>query len=958
LGAPVDFDPFADDDSAAQVPNELMAAHDQQDLVRREPLQQAHDAQSAPEPGGRLDRTFKHALGTMEDIYRPALEGGGGVLGSLSGVPAGPYGMVAGGGLGYAIGKKAADWLDIYRGVKEPYESAGEVWKETLLQDIPEGVTLEAGGMLAGAALVPVMKGGKWALKKITTDPIKYLFSKKWAQDQASKILVAHMGDNVIYAANREHAEQILKEFPGLKFTPAEMAADPSLLALQRSQARSEGPAKNLTKEMEAQNDAVLKDAYQKQFGGQEGIDDVIGALQAEQEALKTGAYSAAATARRKAIDLGQVGPDVTGTQLLDAIDTAKMPVKKTMDELESMIPDYRMEFKETKAAIGDILSSKKLSEKQRIAVERARDSIENIIETQGPSTHTAFAARRTLNDEIEAAFAQGKDSQGQALLKVKDGLLKDLQSVTYAARSGKVMEAGGKPIYPDELAQRLEVGARQLAQMKAAPEQLDALAMYQKLAQDDPLTAGAYMQQMKESKKDWASRIAEKYKGIYGDPIYKADPAQAKRIADLEAAQAEIQSALATASPGQDVASLMRAYNEYASSQYFGKFDKGAVKRITARGSERAGTSTALENMAGKLKTPSGAMDLINSIGKEKAAAIMKGSYAYDLYKMTKGYEKLSSDQLNGWIAQNRQALDRYGLTDQFKDLGKSVKMAEAAADAAKDFETAAVKNLLGADPDQAIGKAISGSAPAKRILELMAKTKGNPAALAGLQHAMGDHIMGKIVTARNTIAQNPAVSVAKFKAITSKYDSALKALYKDSPEKLKSLYQMRDAYEIMSRSVASSLGGGSDTMENVFTEMFKKGAGKVLPRAVGWIPALFERFGKYNAQQIEGILTRALFDPNYADELVRIAGAKKMPSTVSPYPSPKNVDQRIQRLIRNNVIDLQTYRAQAQKAAQVGAAGAAMAAPVPEQMQDIPDKIEEYIFQNGELRPKGAMQ
>jgi hypothetical protein len=894
----------------------------------------------------------------MEDIYRPVLEGLGGGLGGLAGASAGPAGMMVGGTAGYVAGKKGADWLDIYRGAKQPYESAGEVWKETLLQDVPEGMALEAGGQLVGAALVPVMKGGKWALKKITTDPIKYLFSKKWAQDQASKILVAHMGDNVIYAANREHAEQILKEFPGLKFTPAQMADDPSLLALQRSQARGESPAKNLTLEMEAQNDAVLKDAYQKQFGGQEGIDDVIGALQAEQEALKTGAYSAAATARRKAIDLGQIGPDVTGTQLLDAIDTAKMPVKKTMDELESMIPDYRMEFKETKAAVDNILGKKKVSQKRKRAVRKILEDIEAEISTSGPTTHTAFAVKETLDDAIDEAFKNSKDRLGKTLLEIKDGLLKDLQNVTYAARSGKVMEAGGKPIYPDELAQRLEVGARQLAQMKAAPEQLDALAMYQKLAQDDPLTAGAYMQQMKESKKDWASRIAEKYKGIYGEPIYKADPAQAKRIADLEAAQAEIQSALATASPGQDVASLMRAYNKYASGQYFGRFDKGAVRRITARGNEKAGTSTALENMAGKVKTPSGAMHLIEAIGKDKAAAIMKGSYAYDLYRMTKGYEKLSSDQLNGWIAQNRQALDRYGLTDQFKDLGKSVKMAEAAADAAKEFETVAVKNLLGADPDQAIGKAISGSAPAKRILELMAKTKGNPAALAGLQHAMGDHIMGKIVTARSTIAQNPAVSVAKFKAITSKYDSALKALYKDSPEKLKSLYQMRDAYEIMSRSVASRLGGGSDTMENVFTEMFKKGAGKVLPRAVGWIPALFERFGKYNAQQIEGILTRALFDPNYADELVRIAGAKKMPSTVSPYPSPKNVDQRIQRLIRNNVIDLQTYKAQAQKAAQVGAAGAAMAAPVPEQMQDIPDKIEEYIFQNGELRPKGAMQ
>jgi hypothetical protein len=103
---PVDFDPFADDDSAAQVPNELMAAHDQQDLVRREPLQQAHDAQYAPEPDGRLDRTFKHALGTMEDIYRPALEGLGGGLGGLAGASAGPAGMMVGGTAGYVAGKK------------------------------------------------------------------------------------------------------------------------------------------------------------------------------------------------------------------------------------------------------------------------------------------------------------------------------------------------------------------------------------------------------------------------------------------------------------------------------------------------------------------------------------------------------------------------------------------------------------------------------------------------------------------------------------------------------------------------------------------------------------------------------------------------------------------------------------------------------------------------------------
>jgi hypothetical protein len=76
---------------------------------------------------------------------------------------------------------------------------------------------------------------------------------------------------------------------------------------------------------------------------------------------------------------------------------------------------------------------------------------------------------------------------------------------------------------------------------------------------------------------------------------------------------------------------------------------------------------------------------------------------------------------------------------------------------------------------------------------------------------------------------------------------------------------------------------------MENFFTEMLKRAPVRYFRRAVGWIPALFERFGKYNAQQIEGILTRALFDPNYADELVRIAGAKKCQALLARIPAPK---------------------------------------------------------------------
>ena len=111
---------------------------------------------------------------TPKDIApyaRPILETGGllagGVIGAASPIPGG---SVIGAGLGYGIGKGAADRLDEYAGVKQP-ESVGDAFLGAG-KDVATGATMEMGGQVAGKALAKGLevggKFGKQAIGKLT----------------------------------------------------------------------------------------------------------------------------------------------------------------------------------------------------------------------------------------------------------------------------------------------------------------------------------------------------------------------------------------------------------------------------------------------------------------------------------------------------------------------------------------------------------------------------------------------------------------------------------------------------------------------------------------------------------------------------------------------------------------------------------------------------------------------
>ena len=806
---------------------------------------------------------------TLSHLARPTLEAGGMMGGSLlgagAGLPTGPGAILtgaAGGTLGYGIGKQSADYVDQLLGLRKP-PSLKELAIQTP-KDLATGAAYEAGGQIFGKLILePVFKGGKWVFGKVA-ETAKGLFSKESMKQSAGKILMAHTSEGTIYAENAKQAAAIEKEIPGLKFTMGQRTADPSMIKLERTQMRKPGPAATTNAEQIASNNEALRNYYQKNFPGKEGVDDLSSKLQQTRTDLAGLESGTKRATIEKATSIGPTPPQETGSTLLGTIDKSKIPVKGAMSELESQIPDYQMKFGNTFKAVEDILSSKKISVGQRKAVERIQKDIEKVLE-QGKSTHTAFGVRRTLNDEIDKAFSTGSDSTGAVLMKIKGGLESDLGEVAKLARTGKIAEHEGKIIYPDKLAEQYEQNVKTIATSKSIKDP-DIETMTKEIGE---IQQTPYMQVVHEPKRAFTDRLTRDYTRLTGKEVpYKTATDDIEHIKQLVERNKEIKKVLSQVEPGKDVASSMKAYNDFASKEYFGRFEKGAVKQATARGTQASGTAARIENLPGYFTSPSGSDDLIRAIGKTKAGEIMKGHYAYDLLKNTTGPEgTVITSKLSTWTSKNASQLEKYGIKGEFDSIAKAQSIAEDAAKLATEFERGAASRILSADPEKAIANAIKGNNAGKAATDLLRMVKGDRAATEGLKNAFADHIMAQVQTTAKDVAGNPIISNAALQRTMAKYAPAMKVLYRNEPSKLRALNSMKEAYEIAVRNKTSPIGGGSDTAENILTSLSNI---NLLSRTATIARGLWKTIGKYSGQQVDDLVTRAMFDPEYAETLV----------------------------------------------------------------------------------------
>jgi hypothetical protein len=877
-----------------QAPNELKASHTPAGSQPNQPA-------------------VNPAFEAIAPYYRAALEGGGmvagGTMGAAAGLPTGPGAAlagVAGGAMGYAAGKRGADYIDESLGLRKPLQLE-EVLPQTA-SDLKTGAMMEMGGQVANKLVFqPVMKYGKLAFDK-ASELAGAIFTKGGTEKAAGNVIKAATSSGDIYAANAEQAASIEKEIPGLRFSMGQRTNDPNIIKLERAQMRKPGEGANVSSEQIASNNEALRAYYQKNFGAKENIDDLIGSLQRTQETLGTRAQAAQAATDSAAGLLPSSTPQETGQAITGKIQQAKAPVKATMNELEAQIPDYPMEFSATKDAIRTELQNPKASMQQKAALASFAKDMDEIIK-KGPGTHSAMGVRRTLTDQISDMTLAGKDSAARALLQVKEALESDLAAISEKAVSGEIKLYRGQVGDPSKLTNALEGHLKQIAELKA--KQAPDIKAMQDVLQQNKIPA---MRVTHESDASFAERLGKDYTNITGKPIpTKGAEAEAK-IAELTSQANEIKAIISELEPGSDVAVAMRTFNKYAREQYFERFKKGAVATATQKGNQITGGRMPMENIGKQFTTPSGADDLIRAIGPEEAAQAMKGHFSYDMMKNTTdpATGKIVTAKLNAWIGKNSAALERFGIKGDFAGVQNAQEVADKALAAAAGFEKTAAATILKADPGKAIAAAFSGNNPAAKAAQLMQMVSKDPAAKAGLQRAYSDHMMEQIQTTAKDIVGNPEVSNAAFQRLMAKNSETLKVIYKEEPEKIKALNMMKTAYEISIRNKKSPIGGGSDTAENVLTELGKL-SNIPLPRTVSIARGVVKVLTNIGKNNVDDLVTQSLFNPDYAETLIKASRGQIKPEDLTA-------------ILNGKIVSADAYRTRAMGQAAAGMGAAAL--------------------------------
>lgn len=238
-------------------------------------------------------------------------------------------------------------------------------------------------------------------------------------------------------------------------------------------------------------------------------------------------------------------------------------------------------------------------------------------------------------------------------------------------------------------------------------------------------------------------------------------------------------------------------------------------------------------------------------------------------------------------------------GLADQVKAAQAKLKEAERAAGRSeKDVEDRINKGALGAvidsDPDKAVSAIMSdGNKSARRLDELVALTKNDADARAGLKAAVRDYMIDKSTT--TATEKLPAgdsrgpLSFAKTQKLFQEHEQQLAKVF--SPEEMNSLRVVHKALEVQNLE-RIRVRSGSDTVEKLLQNNAEKfletpmgrATGAILLMKVGMLKgqgllAIAKRYGAgltpEDGQRAHDLLTRAAYDP----DLAMVLATRKIP-------------------------------------------------------------------------------
>jgi|GEM_PF-4341358 len=353
------------------------------------------------------------------------------------------------------------------------------------------------------------------------------------------------------------------------------------------------------------------------------------------------------------------------------------------------------------------------------------------------------------------------------------------------------------------------------------------------------------------------------------------AAPPNNRLISRLTQARGAVDEALS----GEGAGAQLKTATTFFKKEVIDKFRTGAVGDILKGGGKVENAQVASKFFRPGAIGEQTAYDFMSAMGDNPAAMDAIEDYIkQDLLSaaMNPQTGELTEIGLKRWLKKHNLALKGLGLKDKFNTVLKARKQLDDAIEIKSQFDKSAASKLLNADVDTAVKSAFATQQKGKAAKDLMGQLKGDKKAVAGLQNSMIDQIISDAETTAVDAFQNPIVSVAGIDRVMKKYAPALRVIFKDSPDKLKALGQVRDAFRTLQRTSKSPLGGGSDTMELGLAALANE-FGIAKGRIAGILRAFMGPIKRMSEANVNAIVNRALVDPEAAFSLINAVKTPK---------------------------------------------------------------------------------
>jgi hypothetical protein len=358
---------------------------------------------------------------------------------------------------------------------------------------------------------------------------------------------------------------------------------------------------------------------------------------------------------------------------------------------------------------------------------------------------------------------------------------------------------------------------------------------------------------------------------------------------------------------PG-DAGKLYRQASKFYKEEYVEIFKQGSVKDVLitdATGAAKVRNSQVASRFfqPGPLGSEV-ADDFLRAVGNDQQArSAIKDALSHEaIGTITDASGNVVPKKLNQFLKQYGPALKKYGLDGEIKTLQQAQALVDGAVETVSLFNHSAASRILKASPGKVVSEAFKGADmvnPAKTAADLMKLVSGNQAAENGLKTAIVNHIMKSAETNSVDFAGNAIMSQAKMRTAIAEYAPVLRTIYKNEPEKIRAMLDVRKSLEVLARNERSPLAkGGSDTGPNLTYQS---------SRVLG--PMLFQRYALNNAFQLVGkmvgalgddgvnvIINRAVVDPELSYQLMALARG-----TVTP--------QRFEKMMAGHITALSLY-------------------------------------------------